>query len=261
VTPVPPESNAQSSQKEAPPAEPLLSRISTSMGGAALASLACTGHAAARLASAGAGPWPKAWLALAACALLPALVLVIALPRALGVLATLDREKARARWVGLFSWLFAMQLGLLQVGTVLRRSTHHHALAGVTFAIVAVVAAVGLALVCARIAVVVTRNETVARVAVVASALLAVGALAFVARALSEIGRTSLIDAAAFFVAVGLASRAPRSTWVAFAGAPAAMLVLVLGTLFLRGSGALMAESIDALAPLYEVPASFLAGR
>jgi hypothetical protein len=231
------------------------------MGGAALASLACTGHAAARLASAGAGPWPKAWLALAACALIPAFVLVAALPRALGVLATLDAEKARARWVGLFSWLFMMQLALFAVGTILRRSTHHHALAGVTFAIVAVGAAVVLALVAARLAVIATKSELTARAAVVASAVLAVGALAFVARSLSEIGRTSLIDAAAFVVAVGLASRAPRSTWVAFGGAPIALLVFVLGTVFLRNSGAVMEVSIDVLAPLYELPASILTGR
>lgn len=256
---------------EAPDAEsPPLSlpaQIGVALGGAALASVACTGHAAARLTPAGVS-WPVAWLALAAAAFLPAFAVLLALPRAMSVLLAFDPKAARTRFTALFLWVATMELLFFFVGKALRASTHHHALAGATFGVVAVVLAVGVGFVAVRLAWLLTRmGEQVVRIGVVVAALAAVGVLAFLARALGDTARLTLIDAAAFVVAVGLAARASRVSdpRVGYIGAPLALALFIAGAWLLRSPGGVQAgvlvSAVDAFVPLYGKPALFLIGR
>jgi hypothetical protein len=253
---------------EAPDAESsprlsVLAQIGVALGGAALASIACTGHAAVRLTSAGAS-WPVAWLALASTAFIPAFVLLLALPRAIAVVSAFDPASSRTRWTAIFLWIAIMEMVTWVLGKFLRQSTHHHALAGATYAVLAVVLAVGVGVFAARVASLVARlGEQVIRVAVVLTALVAVGALAFLARALGDTARLTLIDAAAFVAAVGLAARASQVTdaKIGYVGGPLAIVLFVVGAWFLRAPGDVLASAVDALVPLYGKPALFLIGR
>ena len=241
----------------------VVAQIGVALGGAALSSLACTGHAAVRLTPAGVS-WPVAWLALAAAAFLPAFVLLLALPRALSVLQAFDAKAARTLWTAVFLWVVFLELAAFVVGKLLRQSTHHHALAGATFAVLAVALAAGSALLSARLAsLVARRGEQVARVFAVVSALAAVAVLAFLARAISDVARLTLIDAVAFVVAAGLAARASRVSdpKVGYIGGPVALVLFVLGAWLLRSPGDVLVTAVDAFVPLYSKPALFLSGR
>jgi hypothetical protein len=216
-----------------------------------------------RLTPAGAS-WPVAWLALAAAAFLPAFVLLLALPRATSVFLAFDPKTERTRWTAVFLWVAFVELLSSMVGKFLRQTTHHHALAGATFGVLAIVLAVGSGFVAARIAGLLAKlGETVVRVGVIVAALAAVGVLAFVARALGDTARVTLIDGAAFVVAVGLAARASRGSdpKVGYIGGPIALLLFVAGAWLLRSPGDVLASAVDAFVPLYGKPALFLIGR
>lgn len=252
---------------EAPEAEsqPLsvVAQVGVALGGAALSSLACTGHAAVRLTPAGVS-WPVAWVALAAAAFLPAFVLLLGLPRAMVAMLAFDPKSTRTRWTALFLWVALMELSAFVVGKFLRQSTHHHALAGATYAVVALGLAVAVGLFAVRVSWLVARlGEVAVRVGVVGSALAAVAVLAFLARALGDTARLTLIDGAAFVVAVGLAARASRVSdpKVGYIGGPIALVLFVAGAWLLRSQGSVIASAVDAFVPLYGKPALFLVGR
>jgi hypothetical protein len=241
----------------------VMAQIGVALGGAALSSLACTGHAAVRLTPAGVS-WPVAWLALAAAAFVPAFVLLLALPRAMSVALASDPKAARTRWTAVFLWVAIMEMATWMVAKFLRQSTHHHALAGATFAVVAVVLSVAVGLFAVRLAWLVARlGDQVVRVALVVSALAAVFVLAFLARALGDTARLTLIDGAAFVVAVGLASRASRvnDPKIGYVGGPIALVLFIAGAWLLRSPGDVLASAVEALVPLYAKPALFLIGR
>jgi hypothetical protein len=246
------------------PRLPVLSQLGMALGGAALASLACTGHAALRVTSTGAASWPIAWLALSAAAFLPAFALLFALPRATSVLQGFDPQLTRTRWTSLFLWIPLMALASSMVGKVLRQSTHHHALAGATFGVVALALALVLGFVAARLAWLVTKlGEIPVRVALVLSSLLAVGVLAFIARGLDDAARVTLLDGAAFVVAVSLSFRASKVSdrRIGWIGAPLGLVVFFLGAWLLRSPGDVVVTAVDAVVPLYAKPALFLVGR
>jgi hypothetical protein len=161
-------------------------------------------------------------------------------------------------------WVAIMEMATWVVGKFLRQSTHHHALAGATYAVVAIGLAVAVGLFTARVASLVAKlGEQVIRVAVIVAALAAVAALAFLARALGDTARITLIDAAAFIAAVGLAARASHVSdpKVGYIGGPLALVLFVAGAWFLRSPGDVLASAVDALVPLYGKPALFLIGR
>ena len=250
-------------EAETPPQLNVIAQIGVALGGAALASIACTGHAAVRLTSVGTS-WPVAWVALAAAAFLPAFVLLLALPRAIAVVQAFDPAASRTRWTAIFLWVANMELAAWVMGKFLRQSTHHHALAGATYAVLAVVLAVGIGLFAARVASLIAKlGDQVLRVALVVAALAAVAVLAFLARALGDTARITLIDAAAFVAAVGLAARASQvnDPKVGYIGGPLAIACFVVGAWFLRTPGDVLASAVDALVPLYGKPALFLIGR
>ncbi len=262
--------------------DPLARRIAATLSAAALASIACTGHTAARLSTGAAIPWPKAWLALAACAYLPALFFVVVLPRARAAMGSFDPKGSRTRILTLLFTVAALEGTLSVFGRVLRQSTHHHALAGVTFALGALVVTAFAAALSARIAsLVASLGEVAARVAIVVASLVVVAIFAVLVRSLSPSARVMLLDGGAFVVAVVLASRtalprpekhpeaphdddddAPsRLGFLAYFGAVVAAAIIALGAISLRQSAEVVLPSIDALAPLYATLAGLIGGH
>lgn len=223
-------------------------RFGTAVGLAAVAALACVVPAAMRVASSDAGDVgaTHAWVALAAAALLPMLAAVVVLRGAREGLRAFAGAGAGLRLYGVALWIATLVVGLSLFGSALRATTHHHALAGVTFAFGALVFAVGDALVCVRV-VAIARGlpEGGRRVLLVALAiavgvlLLAVG-VRFVRAAshdaASYAAAGTVVDVLAFALAALFASRrslvSRRS--IALVGPPIAVVVAALGVATLR---------------------------
>jgi hypothetical protein len=234
-----------------------VTRIGTVFGGAACAALAASLPAELRIGDGGStGRALEQWLALSALLLPLAVVLVGALRRARVGVRMLVGEGGRAL-ATLALWWCVLEAGVLSVvGTVLRAKTHHHGLAGVTFAAIALVTGVFSALVAARGAeMLATLPRLVQRVAlyVAASAAFAVVALVGVRTARAEDLHTAsaLVDVLALVVASAIASARAlaRLRPLAIAGVPASAMLLVLGLASLRAHPALR-DALDAAAPV-----------
>jgi hypothetical protein len=223
-------------------------RFGTAVGLAAVAALACVVPAAMRVASSDAGDVGKthAWIALAAAALLPMLAAVVVLRGAREGLRAFAGSGAGLRLYVVSLWMATLLVGLSLFGSVLRATTHHHGLAGVTFAFGALVFAVGDALVCVRVYNIARgMPEGGRRVLLVALAiavgilLLAVG-VRFVRAAshdaVSYAAAGTVVDVLAFALAALFASRrslvSRRS--IALVGPPIAVVVAALGVAMLR---------------------------
>src|SRR5579872_5733842 len=108
-------------------------RVGTAVGLGVAASLGCTLPAALRVSGSGltdAGPL-RAWVALAAAALGPMIATVLILRAARDGLRAFGGEGAELRAYGAGLWLASLLVGFSVFGSVLRATTHHHALAGV----------------------------------------------------------------------------------------------------------------------------------
>ena len=92
-----------------------------------------------------------AWITLGACATLPAIA-AVALARAAreGARTVSGPDASLATW-GVATWAMATFLALASLGAFLRATTHHHGLAGVTFAIGGLAVGGALALVVRRL--------------------------------------------------------------------------------------------------------------
>src|SRR5580700_10897450 len=128
-------------------------RFGSALGLGAVAALGAVGPATMRVAPAvvdgpGGG---SVWLALAAAALLPSVVAVVVLRSARVGLRAFAGPGVGLRIFGVGLWLASLLVFLSLFGRVLRETTHHHGLAGVTFAMGALAVAAGSALVCGRI--------------------------------------------------------------------------------------------------------------
>ncbi len=222
-------------------------RFGTAIAVGAAAALACTLPAATRVvAVASAEGAPRVWIALAAAALGPMVAAVLVLRGAREGLRAYGGEGAELRFFGIALWLSSLFVALALFGSVLRATTHQHALAGVTFAFGALALAATSGLVCARL-VTILRNapRNVRRVIGSALALLTLAALAWVSlRFLHAIARDaasamaagSVVDVLAFSVAAGFAahpSLIPRRA-LALAGPPFALVLALLGVATLR---------------------------
>jgi hypothetical protein len=128
-----------------------LQRLGGLVGAATLASLGAALPGTVRAAAAGDGLLAS-WALLAGAWMIPALVLVPVFRAARRGVRGLSGDGGREHVAAAAAWLGAMTLALARFGAVLRATTHHHALAGVTFAIGGVVLAVVLALFAARAA-------------------------------------------------------------------------------------------------------------
>ena len=199
------------------------------------------------------------WLALVACAMVPAIVAIAVLRGARDAWALFDGESAWLDAAGVALWGLAMLVVLALFGAVLRATTHHHALAGVTFAIGGVAAGAIAALFVRRLVVIAARFSSAARVVLVLGAF---SALVVVVVALAiRLARESplspgasaiVVDLLAFIIAVTLLSKPSFARGVlARTGVPLAAGLFALGFAVLAQSttvGAAVAERAPAFA-------------
>ncbi|HVJ89854.1 MAG TPA: hypothetical protein VM580_08615 [Labilithrix sp.] len=170
----------------------------------------------------------------------------VSLPVAVAAVAIFQRARVGVRLLAgerlaLLStsvlWWCVIELGLLSLfGAVLRHSTHHHALAGVTFAVFAVGSGIFVALVARRTALMLARGGgSLQKLALAITVGCAFASLVLVgvraSRAEGMLTPPALIDCLAFVIAATIAS----SRWIArgrpmaIAGVPVAVLLVVLG--------------------------------
>jgi hypothetical protein len=168
-------------------------------------------------------------------------------------------------------WLASLLVVFTIFGRVLRANTHHHGLAGVTFAFGALAAAVASALVCARVVALARTAPDFARrglVAILGTAALL--ALAFVGlrfvRGASEDAASygaagTVVDVLAFALAAFFASRRSLGGRLAIAlvGPPVAVVVLALGLTTLRDAP--VREAIGERAPAFAPVVDMLPSR
>src|SRR5262249_28059717 len=126
--------------EEGEAAPPLVTRFGTVIGGGVLAAIASSLPAELRLGDGGSTFRAlQQWLALAALLTPTGIAAVAVLRRARVGLKIVAGERATLVAAGLLWWA-VLELGILSAfGAVLRAKTHHHGLAGVTFAIFALI--------------------------------------------------------------------------------------------------------------------------
>jgi hypothetical protein len=243
----------------------LVLRFGTAVGLALIAALACALPAALRVSSsgvgAGAGGAVRAWVALSAAALAPMVGAVVVLRGAGEGLKAFGGPGAELRAFGAALWLASLLVTLAFFGSVLRATTHHHALAGVTFAAGAVALAIGTALVCVRIVAVLLGVSAGARRALVVAlgslALLAIAwvGVRFVRAAAgdpaSSAAAGTVVDVLAFALGALFAARRSLATrrQVALIGPPIAVFVAAVGVSTMRDAPLL--DAIDERAPAF----------
>jgi hypothetical protein len=166
------------------------------------------------------------------------------------------------RAVGVIGWLVATFAVLAIFGALLRATTHHHGLAGVTFALVGLAASLALGLVARRLVTLASGASSPSRTMIASAVFLALGLLlslvaraifrADPARALPDAITGSLVDAIALVLAAGFASRGSfaRVSWLARAGLPLALGLGIVGGATLARSPSL-AAGIHLHAPLF----------
>jgi hypothetical protein len=259
-------------------------RLGTAVGLGATASLICVLPATLRVAAASPEGAARVWIALGAAALVPMVGAVVVLRgareglRAFGLRSQpeLDvggagsNDAAERRAYGIVLWLASLLVLLSAFGSVLRATTHHHALAGVTYAIGALFLAIGSAIGCARVVAILAAASEGARraggalLAVVTAAALAWIAVRFLraasADAASASAAATVVDVLAFLLAAGFAARPSFSgrRALALVGPPVAVTVLVLGLVTLY-DGALR-TAIDERAPAFSAIVDSLPG-
>jgi hypothetical protein len=225
------------------PHVPRVLRAGAAIGAGALASLVASVPAALRVASA-----PEAhlglagtWLALAASSLVPCVVAVALFGGARRGLASFGGDGATRRALGFCAWLFASVDAMIALGAILRATTHHHALAGATFALVALGAIVLLAAIARRLVAASAgwlESTAHAVLGVIAATFAVVPLVAVLKIGRSSPGAGILVDALAYLIAVGFLSRPSlaRRRILGIVGPPLAVLVLALGLSRLRGA-------------------------
>jgi FtsH-binding integral membrane protein len=181
------------------------------------------------------------WIVLGALGTPIAVTAVLVIKRARVGLHMLAGDRANVLALGVL-WWSVIELGLLSLfGAVLRKTTHQHALAGVTFAAFAIVTGAFVGLLAKRTTSSIARGGPVAQ----KSALLVAGGAAFVAVMLIGV-RTSraeglhtaaaLVDVLALAVTSTVASSRAFDRYrpLAIAGVPSAIFILMVGFTTLR---------------------------
>ncbi len=189
------------------------------------------------------------WLALVALAFTPLALVTVTLRHALAALRLFDPRSVATAIAAVLVWGTATFVALALLGAVLRATTHHHGLAGVTFAMGGLAIAAILAVLSTRFVVWARAAAAPLRWLAVAAVSLAMGvALAFFSRILghSDAGARLAVDlvAFAFAAAFGAGAFPHRSrpfAPLALAGPPVAAVVLFIGLGALRSSAPLRA--------------------
>lgn len=235
-----------------------VTRFGTAIGAGALTSVVASVPAALRIVG---RPSPELLLVLAVLAALalPAGVVAAGVMRRARVGAKLLAfDRADEVITGVLFWATA-ELALAAVfAALLRKHTHHHGLAGVTFAMFAAASGVVLALLVARAIRILGRlSRSSIRVAALVATLAAFVLLATASRHAAHIEGSTvpavLVDGLAFAVAAAAASspRAADRRLFAIAGVVAASVVAALGFVLLRRDASILA-SFATRAPLHE---------
>jgi hypothetical protein len=251
----------------------LVVRFGTAVGLGAVAALASVLPATMRVGSTageGAGTG-RVWLALAFAALGPMVASVVVLRGAREGLRAFGGPGLGLRAFGVGLWLASLLVGFTLFGRVLRANTHHHGLAGVTFAFGALAAAVASAVVCARIVALARTAPDFARPGLVAIlgtaavlALIYVG-MRFVRGASQDAASYgaagTVVDVLAFALAAFLASRRSLGgrRLIALVGPPVAVVVVALGASTLRDAP--VREAIGERAPAFAPVVDLLPGH
>jgi hypothetical protein len=206
----------------------------------------------------------RAWTGLAASALVPMVAMVVILRGASEGLRAFGGPDAELRAYGTALWAAWLLVVLAIFGSVLRATTHHHGLAGVTFAFGALAAALGLGLTSARVIEILRGTSApVRRSAGMAIGLVTVAALGWVGlrflRAAHDPASTAaagtIVDVLAFVLAAGFAARRTLASRRALAvvGPPVAVAIAALGFSALRDSP--LRNAIDERAPAFAMVA------
>jgi hypothetical protein len=219
----------------------------------------------------GVAPVVRAWAALIAAVLGPMALSIVVLRNARQTLRLFVWPGDRLRAFGLALWFLLLWVSLALFGSVLRATTHHHALAGVTYACGALAIAFGWGLVCGRlVAMLRSVSPPVRRWAVRgigAALLLATGyvGLRFLAvvwkdPSSSQAGST-VVDVLAFMLAALAGSLDWRAVWrpLAIVGPPLALFLGALGATTLRDPP--VHHAIVEHAPAFVPAADALSGQ
>jgi hypothetical protein len=154
-----------------------------------------------------------------------------------------------------FAWLFASVDALLVFGALLRRTTHHHPLAGATFALVGLVVLVVFGALARRaLAVALTWSDATAH-GIFGLAAFGLGVLPIlVALKVGPPASGILVDALAYVIAVGFLSRASFAgdRLLGVVGPPLAVVVLLIGLTSLHKAP--LDAAVHARAPLLSPP-------
>jgi hypothetical protein len=254
-------------------ASSLVTRFGTVAGVGTAGAMACSFPAALRLARAIPGGESAAhvWVALAAAALLPMAAAVVVLGPAREGSRAFGGAVAGVFGFGVAMWLVLVGVGLAVFGSALRATTHHHALAGVTFALCGLLLALCAAAVCARVVALLKlvppglrRFLMFALSAVLTSAVVWLALLCARASSRDEASAAqvgTVVDILAFLLAAALAARQALVVRriLALVGPPAVVVVLAVGV------PALQSESFQRVvrekAPAFAVAAELLAPR
>jgi hypothetical protein len=240
----------------------LVLRFGTAVGLAAAAAMAGAFPASLRVGSAlGQDGTGRVWTGLAAASLVPMVGAVVVLRGAREGLRAFGGPGAELRAYGVALWASSLLVALTLLGSVLRATTHQHALAGVTFAFGAAFVAVGLALGCVRVVAILRGASPGARGGLALALAMAVFAalggigMRFLHASLHEPGSAPaaavVVDVLAFSLAALFAagrSLASRRA-VAVVGPPVAVAIVALGFSALRDPS--LRTAIDDRAPAF----------
>jgi hypothetical protein len=260
-----------------PPSPPeetgsLVLRFGTAVGLAAAAAMAGALPAALRVGSGlGQDATGRVWTGLAAASLVPMVAAVVVLRGAREGLRAFGGPEAELRVYGVALWASSLLVALTLFGSVLRATTHQHALAGVTFAFGAVGLAVALALACVRVVAILRGASAALRgglalaLAMVIFAALGLIGMRFLNAASHEPAAAPaagmVVDVLAFSLAALFAARRSLASRraVAVVGPPVAVAIAALGFSAL-GDPSLRA-AIDDRAPAFSAVVDPLPGR
>ena len=214
-----------------------VTRFGTVVGGGVLAAAASSLPAELRMGDGGSILRAiSQWLALAAILTPLAIVVVAVFRRGRTGLRQLAGE-AGPLFVAAALWWAVLELGVLSVlGAVLRARTHHHGLAGVTFAILALVSGLVVALLAVRGVRMLSKMPPGGhRVALMVAAAAAFAVVALIgirtSRAVGLHTAAALVDSLALLVSAAIASSRGMARWrpLAVGGVPIAAAILLLG--------------------------------
>ena len=231
---------------------PLVTRIGTVVGGGVLAAVASSLPAVLRIGGGSAVVAFEQWLALAALQTPLAIAMVAVVRRGRTGLTMVAGERGPL-FAAAALWWAVIELGMLSVlGALLRSKTHNHALAGVTFAMLALITGLAVGLLALKGIALLARmppQNHVAALGTVAVTSFIVIALVGVRTSRAEGMHTAaaLVDMLALLVATVIFSARwfSRQRPLAMGGIPVAVAILLLGLATVRSEpdlGGVLAE-------------------